>query len=123
MRPQSPTTTTRASSASLRTPCIAPLSRPPTGPPARWPSVLAGRHTTVQRIWHAQKLKPHLMHTFKRSNDKRFVEKLRDVIGLYVNRARSTRRGVELCRMRNHKSQALDRSKPGLPMKKVARAP
>ena len=41
-------------------------------------------HTTVQRIWHAQ-LKPHLVRTFKLSNDKHFVEKLRDVIGLYLN--------------------------------------
>ena len=32
-------------------------------------------HTTVQRIWHAHELKPHLLHTFKLSNDKRFVEK------------------------------------------------
>ena len=42
-------------------------------------------HTTVQRIWHAHELKPHLVHTFKLSNDKYFVEKLRDVIGLYLN--------------------------------------
>ena len=36
-------------------------------------------HTTVQRIWHAHELKPHLVRTFKLSNDKQFVEKLRDV--------------------------------------------
>ena len=42
-------------------------------------------HTTVQRIWHAHELKPHLVRTFKLSNDKYFVEKLRDVIGLYLN--------------------------------------
>ena len=42
-------------------------------------------HTTVQRIWHAHELKPHLVRTFKLSNDKHFVEKLRDVIGLYLN--------------------------------------
>ena len=41
-------------------------------------------HTTVQRIWHAHELKPHLVRTFKLSNDKHFVEKLRDVIGLYL---------------------------------------
>ena len=42
-------------------------------------------HTTVQRIWHAQELKPHLVRTFKLSNNKHFVDKLRDVIGLYLN--------------------------------------
>ena len=42
-------------------------------------------HTTVQRIWHAHELKPHLVRTSKLSNDKHFVEKLRDVIGLYLN--------------------------------------
>ena len=50
-------------------------------------------HTTVQRIWHAHELKPHLVRTFKLSNDKHFVDKLRDVIGLYLNPPR-TRRGL-----------------------------
>ena len=42
-------------------------------------------HTTVQRISHAQELKPHLVRTFKLSNDKHFVANLRDVIGLHLN--------------------------------------
>jgi len=43
---------------------------------------------TVQRIWSARGLKPHQVKTFKLSNDKRFEEKLVDVIGLYLNRSR-----------------------------------
>ena len=72
-------------------------------------------HTTVQRIWHAHELKPHLLHTFKLSNDKRFVEKLRDVIGLYVN---PPEHALVLCVDEKSQIQALDRSQPGLPMKK-----
>ena len=40
---------------------------------------------TVQRVWHARGLKPHLVETFKLSNDKRFEEKLVDVVGLYMD--------------------------------------
>lgn len=72
-------------------------------------------HTTVQRIWHAHELKPHLLHTFKLSNDKRFVEKLRDVIGLYVN---PPEHALVLCVDEKSQIQALDRTQPGLPMKK-----
>ena len=42
-------------------------------------------HTSVQRIWNAHGLKPHLVKTFKLSNDKRFVEKVKDVVGLYLD--------------------------------------
>ena len=42
-------------------------------------------HTSVQRIWHAHGLKPHLTRGFKLSNDKQFVEKVQDVVGLYLN--------------------------------------
>src|SRR5664279_605992 len=41
--------------------------------------------TTVRRVWHAHGLKPHLMATFKVSNDKSFAEKLEDIVGLYLN--------------------------------------
>ena len=41
--------------------------------------------STVGRIWRAHGLKPHLARTFKLSNDKQFVEKLEDVVGLYLN--------------------------------------
>ena len=72
-------------------------------------------HTTVQRIWHAHELKPHLIRTFKLSNDKHFVEKLRDVIGLYLN---PPEHALVLCVDEKSQIQALDRSQPGLPMKK-----
>jgi hypothetical protein len=42
-------------------------------------------YTSVQRIWKAHDLKPHLVKTFKLSNDKRFVEKVHDIVGLYLN--------------------------------------
>ena len=67
-------------------------------------------HTTVQRIWHAHELKPHLVRTFKLSNDKQFVEKLRDVIGLYLN-PRST--PWSSASMRNHKSRLSTAPNPG----------
>lgn len=72
-------------------------------------------HTTVQRIWRAHELKPHLLRTFKLSNDKRFVEKLRDVVGLYVN---PPEHALVLCVDEKSQIQALDRTQPGLPMKK-----
>ena len=72
-------------------------------------------HTTVQRIWHAHELKPHLVRTFKLSNDKQFVEKLRDVIGLYLN---PPEHALVFCVDEKSQIQALDRSQPGLPMKK-----
>ena len=72
-------------------------------------------HTTVQRIWHAHELKPHLLRTFKLSNDKYFVEKLRDVIGLYLN---PPEHALVFCVDEKSQIQALDRSQPGLPMKK-----
>jgi transposase len=72
-------------------------------------------HTTVQRIWHAHELKPHLLRTFKLSNDKRFVEKLRDVIGLYLN---PPEHALVFCVDEKSQIQALDRSQPGLPMKR-----
>ena len=72
-------------------------------------------HTTVQRIWHAHELKPHLVRTFKLSNDQHFVEKLRDVIGLYLN---PPEHALVFCVDEKSQIQAFDRSQPGLPMKK-----
>ena len=72
-------------------------------------------HTTVQRIWHAHELKPHLVRTFKLSNDKHFVEKLRDIIGLYLN---PPEHALVFCVDEKSQIQALDRTQPGLPMKK-----
>jgi transposase len=69
---------------------------------------------TVQRIWSARGLKPHLVETFKLSNDRRFEEKLVDVVGLYLN---PPEQAVVLCMDEKSQIQALDRTQPSLPMK------
>jgi transposase len=71
--------------------------------------------SSVQRIWRAHGLKPHLVKTFKLSHDPRFVEKLRDVVGLYVN---PPERAIVLSVDEKSQIQALDRTQPGLPMKR-----
>jgi len=68
--------------------------------------------TTVQRIWSARGLKPHLVKTFKLSNDPHFEEKLIDVVGLYLN---PPDKAVLLCMDEKSQIQALDRTQPGLP--------
>jgi transposase len=70
---------------------------------------------SVQRIWSARGLKPHLVKTFKLSNDRRFEEKLVDVVGLYLN---PPEQAVVLCMDEKSQIQALDRTQPSLPMKK-----
>jgi transposase len=72
-------------------------------------------HSSVQRIWQAHELKPHLTHGFKLSNDKRFVEKVQDVVGLYLN---PPDKALVLSVDEKSQIQALDRTQPGLPMKK-----
>src|SRR5512136_3399297 len=70
---------------------------------------------TVRRIWKQHQLKPHLTRTFKLSRDKQFVEKLYDVVGLYLN---PPDRSLVLCVDEKSQIQALDRTQPGLPLKK-----
>jgi len=70
---------------------------------------------TVQRIWSARGLKPHLVDTFKLSTDPRFEEKLIDVVGLYVN---PPEKAIVLCMDEKSSVQALDRTQPSLPMTK-----
>jgi transposase len=70
---------------------------------------------TVQRVWAARGLKPHLVKTFKLSNDPRFEEKLIDVVGLYVNPPDNA---LVLCLDEKSSVQALDRTQPSLPIKK-----
>src|SRR5258707_12748243 len=70
---------------------------------------------TVQRIWSARGLKPHLVNTLKLSNDPRFEEKLIDVVGLYLN---PLDKAVVLCMDEKSQIQALDRTQPSLPMTK-----
>lgn len=70
---------------------------------------------SVQRIWAAHGLKPHLVRTFKLSKDPRFEEKLVDVVGLYVD---PPEKALVLCVDEKSQIQALDRTQKGLPMKK-----
>src|SRR5881628_1201305 len=68
----------------------------------------------VQRIWDRHGLKPHLTKTFKLSRDKRFVEKLYDVVGLYLN---PPDKALVLCVDEKSQIQALDRTQPLLPLR------
>jgi transposase len=71
--------------------------------------------SSVQRIWDAHGLKPHLVKTFKLSRDKHFIEKLRDVVGLYLNPPENA---LVFCVDEKSQIQALDRTQPSLPLKK-----
>src|ERR1700735_4168151 len=70
---------------------------------------------SVRRIWHAHGLKPHRVDAFKISNDPAFTEKLEDIVGLYLN---PPEHALVLCADEKSQIQALDRTQPGLPMKK-----
>ena len=70
---------------------------------------------SVRRIWRANGLKPHLIETFKISKDPRFAEKLEGVVGLYLN---PPEHALVLCCDEKSQIQALDRTQPGLPLKK-----
>src|SRR5664279_3406862 len=70
---------------------------------------------TVQRVWSARGLKPHLVKTFKVSNDPKFEEKLIDVVGLYLDPPENA---VVLCMDEKSSVQALERTQPSLPMVK-----
>ena len=70
---------------------------------------------TVNRLWQLHNLKPHLSRTFKLSRDPKFIEKLTDVVGLYLN---PPHKAVVLCVDEKSQIQALDRTQPGLPLKK-----
>jgi len=72
-------------------------------------------HTSVQRIWAEAGLKPHLVRTFKVSNDPQFEEKVTDVVGLYMS---PPDKALVLCVDEKSQIQALDRTQPGLPMKR-----
>lgn len=70
---------------------------------------------SVRRIWHKHGLKPHLSRTFKISNDPDFSEKLEAIVGLYLN---PPEHAIVLCADEKSQIQALDRTQPGLPIKK-----
>jgi len=71
--------------------------------------------STVSNIWRSHQLKPHRAKSFKLSRDARFLEKLTDVVGLYLN---PPDQALVLCVDEKTQIQALDRTQPGLPMKK-----
>jgi len=70
---------------------------------------------TIQRIWQSHHLQPHRTKNFKLSRDVRFLEKLTDVVGLYLN---PPQKALVLCVDEKSQIQALDRTQPGLPLKK-----
>src|SRR6266702_509846 len=70
---------------------------------------------TVRRIWHKHGLKPHVVKTFKLSNDPQFIERLEDIVGLYLN---PPEHALVLSIDEKSQIQALDRTQPGLPLKK-----
>ena len=71
--------------------------------------------STVARIWRAHGLKPHRVESFKLSNDPHFIEKLQDIVGLYLD---PPEHALVLCCDEKTQIQALDRTQPGLPLKR-----
>lgn len=85
-----------------------------------WSTRTLGRHLgvshmSVARVWDSHGLQPHRVRTFKLSRDKKFVEKLTDVVGLYLN---PPEKALVLCVDEKSQIQALDRTQPGLPLKR-----
>ncbi len=92
----------------------------PPGETTHWTGVLMAKASglsvsSVQRIWRGHGLQPHRVRQFKLSNDPRFVDKLRDVVGLYVD---PPAHAIVLSLDEKSQIQALDRTQPGLPLKK-----
>ena len=86
----------------------------------QWSCRLMAKHqglskSTVSNIWRSHNLKPHRVKTFKLSRDPKFLEKLTDVVGLYLN---PPQQAIVLCVDEKSQIQALDRTQPGLPLKK-----
>ena len=84
-----------------------------TGPPGRWPRRRACRQSAVSRIWRAFGLKPHLVQTWKLSADPQFIDKVRDVVGLYLD---PPEKALVLAVDEKSQIQALDRTAPCLPI-------
>jgi len=103
--------------ASRRQKVIVGCVQPPPGR-SRWTVRTMAEHAgvsaaTVQRLWQANEIKPHLTRTFKLSNDRHFEEKFWDVIGLYLD---PPDRALVLCCDEKSQCQALERTQPGLPL-------
>jgi hypothetical protein len=71
--------------------------------------------STVSNVWRSHNIKPHLTKTFKLSRDPKFLEKLTDVVGLYLSPPDKV---IVLCVDEKSQIQALNRTQPGLPLKK-----
>ena len=94
--------------------------RAPPGAVTHWTGRAMAKATglslrTVQRIWAAHKLQPHRIRTFKRSTDPDFAARLADVVGLYMH---PPRHAVVVSIDEKSQFQALDRTQPGLPLKR-----
>lgn len=85
----------------------------PIGARAQWPTQGLSE-ASVRRIWHRHNLKPHLVETFKLSRDKQFIEKLHDVVGLYLN---PPDKAIVLCVDEKSQIQALERTRPPTPLR------
>ena len=99
------------------------LSAPP-GEATHWTGRMLAKAAgvslrSVQRILEAHQLAPHRIRTFKLSNDPQFAEKLKDIVGLYVD---PPDHAVVLSVDEKSQIQALDRTQPGLPMKPLGAA-
>ena len=96
---------------------VSQITRPPKGSrkwSTRTMAAAAGMsHQSVHTIWKKNDLKPHLVRTFKISNDPRFEEKFWDIIGLYLN---PPDKALLLCCDEKSQCQALERTQPGLPL-------
>ena len=93
---------------------------PPPGETTHWTAAAMARAggvsiSSVQRIWRAHGLQPHRLRQFKLSRDPAFAAKLRDIVGLYVD---PPAHAVVLSVDEKSQIQALDRTQPGLPLKK-----
>ena len=96
---------------------ITTVTQPPPGR-QRWSTRSMGAalgisHQSVQKIWTRNDLKPHLIRTFKISNDPRFEDKFWDIIGLYLH---PPDKALVLCCDEKSQCQALERTQPGLPL-------
>ena len=95
-------------------------TKPPADRATHWSTRLMAEatglhHSTIARIWNAHGLQPHRVQTFKLSTDPQFVAKLRDVVGLYLD---PPERAVVFAFDEKSQIQALDRTQPGLPLKR-----
>ena len=99
---------------------VALTIEPPPGETTHWTAsamanVIGISVSSVQRIWRAHGLQPHRLRQFKLSNDPQFAAKLRDIVGLYVD---PPAHAVVLSVDEKSQIQALDRTQPGLPLKR-----